>query len=74
MHEEMCVYIYTPSIQTCMLDILDTAGQEEFSSMREQVRDANSVHNIRLYSNVTIYIHGHYMQTCVYTFYCICWD
>ena len=24
--------------QTCLLDILDTAGQEEYSSMRDQVK------------------------------------
>lgn len=25
-------------LQTCLLDILDTAGQEEYSAMRDQVR------------------------------------
>ena len=31
-----CVILFF--IQTCLLDILDTAGQEEYSAMRDQVK------------------------------------
>lgn len=30
-------FIFTDG-ETCLLDILDTAGQEEYSAMRDQVR------------------------------------
>jgi GTPase SAR1 family protein len=32
-------FFYSPSTdgETCLLDILDTAGQEEYSAMRDQV-------------------------------------
>lgn len=48
--------------ETCLLDILDTAGQEEYSAMRDQymrtgegfllvfaVNEAKSFENVRLY-------------------------
>merc|ERR1712023_13841 len=32
--------------ETCLLDILDTAGQEEYSAMRDQVRHRRRPHGI----------------------------
>lgn len=33
---EFCFYLFFLDGETCLLDILDTAGQEEYSAMRDQ--------------------------------------
>lgn len=35
------VLILLCGVQTCLLDILDTAGQEEYSAMRDAVSDSS---------------------------------
>ena len=38
------IFMIDALVQTCLLDILDTAGQEEYSAMRDQV-SAVAAHN-----------------------------
>ena len=46
-------------LQTCLLDILDTAGQEEYSAMRDQVCVLCYTH-----SSTTKYLISYAIQVC----------
>ncbi len=67
--------------QWCILDVLDTAGQEEFSAMREQymrkgdgfllvysVTDKASFHNIRQFHTLILRVKDKYVQVHFFLF------
>lgn len=51
-HNNLCiVFISLLDGETCLLDILDTAGQEEYSAMRDQVCIKDKKFNFKIIYN-----------------------